>query len=367
MHYSAPGKLMISGEWSVLESSACMVAAIDRRVHCVVEKGNSKDISVSIDDFGINLQCRFDGKSLIFHKDIKNINEKIKFIKAAIETALIFLLESNIEIKPFSVRACGEETNIMVDGKQKKIGFGSSAAATVAAVAGILAFHGYRAGKGEIFKLAAIANYAAQGKAGSGFDIAASAYGGMIAYRRFDAGWLERRSGAQVKNIVKEKWPSLRIEELKIPDDFILLAGWTGESASTPAMIRQMNEFKAGKAEEYGRLIKAISGIAAQAIDAFRKGGRKKFLSSLQKNEAALADLGKASGVNIETPELKKLSEIANACGAAGKLSGAGGGDCGIAVCYDKAIARKVRKEWQSAGLRVIDVCVDDGARKELK
>ena len=81
----------------------------------------------------------------------------------------------------------------MVGGQPKKAGFGSSAAVVVAAIASVLDFHGYKAGKDEIFKLATIAHYSAQGKIGSGFDVAASVYGGVFVYSRFDPEWLVKR------------------------------------------------------------------------------------------------------------------------------------------------------------------------------
>ena len=79
-----------------------------------------------------------------------------------------------------------------------------------------------------------------------------------------------------------------------------------------------------------------------------------------------LRRLGEASGVPIETPELKKLSEIADDYSAAGKLSGAGGGDCGIAVCFDEVTANNVVSAWEDEGLIPLDVTIDrEGVRKE--
>jgi phosphomevalonate kinase len=79
----------------------------------------------------------------------------------------------------------------------------------------------------------------------------------------------------------------------------------------------------------------------------------------LRKNEDILRELGSKSRVNIETPELRQLAELANKNGAAGKLSGAGGGDCGIAVCYDNKTADKVKKAWQDAEFYLLDVTID--------
>ena len=89
-------------------------------------------------------------------------------------------------------------------------------------------------------------------------------------------------------------------------------------------------------------------------------------LDNLRRNETLLRELGQRSGVPIETPELKRLSEIADRNGAAGKLSGAGGGDCGIAVSFQKDISEKVRKGWEENGLHIVDATIDyQGVRKD--
>jgi mevalonate kinase len=60
------------------------------------------------------------------------------------------------------------------------------------------------------------------------------------------------------------------------------------------------------------------------------------------------------------------LSEIANKNNAAGKLSGAGGGDCGIAICFDEDSAQNVKKQWKDNGLYLIDATIDyDGVKLE--
>ena len=46
--------------------------------------------------------------------------------------------------------------------------------------------------------------------------------------------------------------------------------------------------------------------------------------------------------------------------------SGAGGGDCGIAVCFSAASAEKIREEWKNAGFYVVDADIDkEGVRAE--
>src|SRR3989344_5623930 len=222
MHYSAPGKLFLLGEWAILEmGNTGVVAAVNKRVHSEVKA--SDGIFITLSDFGVHdLKCEFDGQKLKFsteeHKD------NLKFIKEAIESALRFLNEKGISSSGFSVRTWNEELQI----GGKKIGFGSSAAATVAVIASVLAFHDYPVEKEEVYKLATIAHYFAQGKVGSAFDVAASTYGGIFVYKRFDPKWLQQKvdAGIGLPAIVAEKWAGLYVEQLGDFSDFCMAIGW---------------------------------------------------------------------------------------------------------------------------------------------
>ena len=124
-------------------------------------------------------------------------------------------------------------------------------------------------------------------------------------------------------------------------------------------MVKQMNAFKEENPEEYKRLFDQIADLVRELIPAWKEGDKERILGYLRKNEDCLRELGEKTGVNIETPELKSLSEIANQAGGAGKLSGAGGGDCGIAVCFDTDIADRIKKSWSESGLYLVDAKVD--------
>lgn len=368
MQYSAPGKLFISGEWAILEvGNYGLVTAVNNRVRVSIH--DTKEITVTAEEFDIHdAKAKYESGKISFPDVDEKQKETLKLIGEAISISLRYLKEHKISPKPFHLVTNSKDTQFEVNGQLKKVGFGSSAAVVVATIAAVLDFHGYKATKDEIYKLSTIAHYYAQGKVGSAFDVAASTYGGLFVYSRFDPDWLTKKidAGESISKIVKEKWPSLIIEELSAPDNFHLLVGWTGDSASTSAMIKQMNEFKTKSRDEYFRLYNRIAGIAKNAIETFKSGQYNDFYLYLIENEDALSKLGEASGVNIETSQLKKLSDIAADYGAAGKLSGAGGGDCGIAICFDEVTANNVVSAWQDEGLIPLDVTIDrDGVKKD--
>jgi phosphomevalonate kinase len=369
---SAPGKLVVAGEWAILDvGNPGLIASVNKRVFAAFDE--SERIAVTIDDFGLSgLKADFDGKSLSWERELSEQEKKdTLFIKVSIETALRYLGEC----RPFSVRTWGDETNIEVDGTLKKVGFGSSAASVVAVIGGILRFNGMdissRKGRDAVYKLATMAHFFAQGKVGSAFDVAASTYGGIFVYKRFDPKWLEGRlnSGADLRDLAGQPWPSFEVEQLAIPKGFRLLIGWTKESASTTNLVRQLGDWAKASTDNDAkrkRIYGEIASLVRELIHAWKKADEEAIIKLLNRNEEMLRELTKVSGVGMETPELRLLHEAAKSAGAAGKLSGAGGGDCGIGVCFDDETAAAIKAAWEEKGLRFIDATVDrNGLRSE--
>ncbi len=369
---SAPGKICIAGEWAVLETgNPLIVAALEKRVFVKIKKSKDKYIHITLRDFGIkNLKAYFQEGELRFKERLTKKEKKyVSFVRRAIETVLNYL-----EItQPFEIETWGGETIIKKRGKTESIGFGSSAAVTVAVIAGLFRFYGKKIEKKiseKIFKLAAISHFFVQGKIGSGFDVAASTFGGVLVYKRFSSKWLINRIKKRVrlKKIIEMKWPGFYIERLKTPRDFHLLVGWTGKSSSTAEMVKKLNKWKVKNQKEYKQIIKKINNLVRDLLKHWKKNNKEKILKLIRENEYYLRELGEKSNVNIETPTLRKLSEIANRNRGAGKLSGAGGGDCGIAIVFNKQDAERIKKEWQKNGVYFINTQLSlEGVREEIK
>ena len=357
---SAPGKLCIAGEWAVLEKGNPMIAvAVEKRVFAKIKKSKDRHTYISIRDFKIkNLKALFVDKKLNFEKKLNKKEKKdTLFIKIAIESALSYLNEAGfLKIETWREKA------ILTKTKQiKKVGFGTSAASVVATTAGIFKFYGKniktKASKEKIYKLSTISHYLAQGKVGSGFDTAASTFGGLFVYKRFDPEWLKDQFEKEksIKEIVDIKWPSFYFRRIKQPKDFNLLVGWTQKTSSTSKMVKDLYHWKEENKLEYEKIIKAIKNLVKKLIIAFQSNHKEKIINLIRKNEEYLKKLGNKSGVNIETKTLALLSKIANENGGAGKLSGAGGGDCGIAVIFDKGKIKKIKKEWKKDKIYFIE------------
>ena len=369
---SAPGKVCIAGEWAVLEQgNPLIVASVNKRIFADIKKSKDDFIYISIKDFGIKkLKASIKNQKLVFEKKLsKKEKQSVLFMKSAIEVASKYLGEIN----SFEITTWGEETTIKVNNEMVPIGIGSSEASVVAVIGGILKFYGKdikrKASKGKIYKLATIAHYFAQGKIGSGFGIASSTFGGIIVYKKFNPDWLVEQTEKNINfsEIITMEWPDLYINSLYIPSGFNLLLGWTGKPSSTPKMVKRMNKWKGDNKRKYKNMLSKIGRLVDKIIKAWKSEDKKKILELLKKNRELLRSLGEKTGVNIETKKLAILSEIVNKYGGAGKISGAGGGDCGIAVTFDQNNSEKIIREWKKDGIDVINVELSlDGVKEEF-
>lgn len=391
----APGKLMVSGEWAVLEEgNACIAMAVDKYVECIIEEADHSSIQVP---GAYEVHFNYEKSSLNFKRAITAAErEKLKFARAAVETFLKFMEENANPIKSFTIKTQSHDTSIIMKEaeekssnepkgneeeeekekaehiKEKKLGFGSSAAACVAIGSAMMALYGYDISekkiKDLIFKLASISHFKAQDCKGSCFDVAASTYGGVIYYKGFSRLWLknELRANTPLLEILDGDWPHLKIKPLKLPQGLNVGCCYTSASASTTLLMMQMEKFKDKSYGLYRQIISQISETVELMRDGFETSSIKEITYMVHKNQNELKELGENSGVEIMTPELKKVIEIAVGCEVPAKVSGAGGGDCGIAVCFDEESCKKVKNAWKDAGLYPIDIKIDEkGVRKE--
>lgn len=263
----------------------------------------------------------------------------------------------------------------------KKYGLGSSAAVTVAAVRALCKWYGLTLTTPELCKLAIIASSLVK-KSGSGGDVAASAYGGWVMYRAYNREWLEAEiemieSGdSSLHKLLRKKWPRFEVKRLKVGAGLRLLVGWTGNPASSAELVGSVKAgVKAGdltahnpaktSAKTYAKTYEDFCVQSEKCVqkiaNALENGRIDALLSGFARNRALLKDLGEITGTLIETPKLTRLIEVANGAGLPSKTSGAGGGDCGIAIAraedFDAVFAR-IEEEWQNSGIEALNLKV---------
>lgn len=342
---------MVAGEYAVLEpNEQLIVMAINKFVYATIER--QKEGKLHLLDFNLeNIDWTYiDGEI-----NINNDDQRLSFVKNAMEVTLNFLEEKGITISMFSLKIHSE----LDDRSGIKYGLGSSAAVVTSIVSAILDAFGCNPTKDVIFKLSAIAHVLTQGN-GSGADIAASTYGGLVKYTSFQAEWLLNilEKEKQLANIVNLKWPYLSIERISLPSQLNVYVGWTGRPASTANLVHKVRSLKKENSEQYEAFLQQSKRAVSKVIKGIQTNESTSFYEGIKENRLALSTLGKHANVPIETEKLYLLSMAAERFGGAGKLSGAGGGDCGLAFVPKHTNIQQLYDAWEEKGIVPLHISI---------
>lgn len=332
-----PGKLYIAGEYSVIETGyPAVLVAVDRFVNF--------SISASAKDTGTIFSKQYQTAPVKWNRQQGSIqllepSSSLNFVLTAIKITEKYLAENNVKLRYFDLTIDSQLDS--TDGK--KYGLGSSAAVTVGTIKALCKFYRFNIDKLSLFKLASLSHYLVQGNGSLG-DIAAITYGGWIGYHSVDRNWLMKQSLTSITNIIDQKWPKLKIQQLKAPSNLNLLVGWTGVPATTANLIHQ---FENNKTDDYLNFLNNSRICVEQLISAFIDDDMFEIKQKIEDNRQLLLKLSSLTDFNIETPKLTKLIEIAHKYNGVAKTSGAGGGDCGIAIFDNQNYLTKVIDEWK--------------------
>jgi mevalonate kinase len=305
---TAPGKLMLFGEHAVVHGRPCIATAVDYRISVYVEKRKDDVINLNAPDMGVKNQ------KIKLEKLGKIDDRKSCFVLCAVKNFFEkFNVKNGLNIKTKSEFSC-------------EYGLGSSSAVTVCTIGALARLFNINMSKKDIFDLSYKTVLDIQ-KRGSGYDIATALYGGTIFFRK---------GGTVIEKIKTNGIP--------------LIVGYTGIKADTAKLVKFVEE----KEKRYPELMNPVFDLVEIIVleakkyienkDFDRLGGLMNF------NHGLLAATG------VSSKELEKLIFAARNAGAAGaKLSGAGGGDCMIAIANGNA-RRKVEQAIRKAGGKVLEV-----------
>lgn len=359
----APGKLYIAGEYAVVENGyPAILVALDQFVTCSIEESAAEVGKIISRQYHNNaLQWHRLGEQMV----VDNRDNPFSYILSAIKVTEEYARSFARELRIFDLHIDSQ----LDSDSGKKYGLSSSAAVTVATVKALCRFYNLPVTKDEIFKLAAIAHFEVQGNGSLG-DVAASVYGGWIAYHSFDRQWLaQQRKYLDLRTLVDLPWPDLKIESLKAPSNLQLLIGWTGKPASTSQLVDKISLFKARQQKEYRQFLEDSKHCIQRMVDGFHNADLESIKNEIRYNRELLKQLGTNSGVHIETPVLNKLCEIAEDFGGAAKTSGAGGGDCGIVAIDRDSNFKLVLKKWAANKIEQLPLSVHfiENVKGEIK
>lgn len=284
---SAPGKLMLFGEHAVVYGAPCLVTAVDLRMRASVRLLEASRVTI-----------RVEGSADPFSSSIQEIlvadhfPEPVRFIAFATRQFWGFIRQPvGLEISTRSEF-------------MRSYGLGSSSAVTAAVLAALFQATGLKLDRRRIFELGFAAVRQAQAGIGSGFDVASAVYGGTLYYDP----------------------ASQEILPLEA-DNLPLVTGYTGIKAKTTELVQKVARLRLERPRLVDPLLEQIGSVVLAARDALAAQDWPRLGELMSLNQSYLGVLG------VSTPELDFLIAAARLQGAYGaKLSGAGGGDCMIAL-----------------------------------
>jgi mevalonate kinase len=276
---SAPGSMMLMGEYAVLHDKPALVCAIDKRVEVTLTPRTDDLIRIESDRLGLHQ---------VFLKDL-SIAKPFQFILAAIK-------HYHAKINTgFDLKITSQFSH--------QVGLGSSAAVTVATLAVLIQWLKLRMGTTDFIRVARAVVREVQG-VGSGADVAASVMGGVVLFQ------------AQ----------PLSVEKISV--SLPLIAYYAGFKTPTPEAIAWVKARFENNVALFRHLCQAIAECVVSATAAVREQNFR-LLGQLMSMHQGLHH---ALGVNL--PVLSSMTDALCAephvFGA--KISGSGLGDCVIGL-----------------------------------
>lgn len=328
------GKLMVAGEYTVLEPGGLALALAvptDLRVRASRIMG-PKDL---VDSEALGLQ----GARLASDPRLRFAAESLGAVREALAIATPAAEVGGIPSR-FHVRIAGT----MRAAGGVKVGLGSSAAVCCGVVAAAwMAATGQPIESQTWFRLAHLAHGRAQGKVGSGYDVATIIMGApALAYTAPDAG---RMSGAgadttpdrpaSLSAYLAGPWPECRLEPLALPASLYVVAVFSGQSADTRRLVgrtvaaRELDAFA------------ALRHRAHALVESWRRGAVPGILTALDQAERAFWEWDDAAASGLVPAHIRALHAELRALGGHTRTSGAGGGDCLLVFSDDPACAER--------------------------
>lgn len=276
---SAPGSVMLLGEYGVLFGTPALVCAVDKRIH-------------------VTLTPRLDTTITIHSEALGDYTTDLADIK--IEKPFHFVLGALQHNQMKMRRGCDIE---IVSEFSDKLGLGSSAAVTVATLAAIVTWLGIRMTPLDLVRQARSVIRRCQGL-GSGADVAASVYGGVVYYH--------------AQPLAAEKIPVM------LP----LALYYTGFKTPTTEAVKQVQAHFAAYPQVFKQLCASIGQCAADGMLLLRKNDWQRLGEVMNIQQGLMESLGVSLPIMQHmTGVLRQQKGIRGA-----KISGSGLGDCVIGL-----------------------------------
>jgi len=307
---SAPGKVIVAGEYAVLDGAPAICMAVNRRAHVSIVSSSGNHHTVAASGFAEKVAS------------FESISD------SAGEYPLLAAVWEELQIETPDFLNIVLNSSGFSDAESGKIGIGSSAALTVALTAALDRLAGESR---DIRSMAMAAHRRLQGAAGSGADIACSLAGGTIEYRM----------GENVN--ANLGWPAGL--------SYALL--WSGVPADTGAQLNKLDGAEA-------QVSRTALGNSANAVaQAWKSNDAAQVVNNLREYTAALRCFDVDYNLGIFDAGHAVLADKAESLEVVYKPCGAGGGDLGIAISSDPSELAAFVDTARQHNFKLMDLAID--------
>jgi len=320
----APGKLVLLGEYAVLDGAPALVLAMPQRAR------------VRLRALGGG-PSRLRAPPLIAGSEPFRLHDGVLEWAAADEVRGQRLAWAKALIQALAVRGWWPAGAVEAELDSRdfhatggdKLGLGASAALAVALTRAAARAAGI--GDDEI-TLASLVHLhrSLQGDRGSGVDVAASLLGGTVRYRLDGSEPVARR--------------------VELPAGLRLLGLASGTAFSTASALARLRQWVAQRPEQWHELRTRLTATAEAGAGAANAAS---LVAAVAEFAAGLEALERASGIEILGRAHAVPKRLADEAGVAYKPSGAGG-DLGIAASDDPGRIERLRQRAAASGLRTV-------------
>ncbi len=288
MKSDAPGKLVISGAYSVLLGAPALVAAVDRRVYADTAQGSnyeSKEVTCGLALLAANPKYTlsaplarpwYDARQLRGARDKLGLGSSAAICVASLALTLSQLTHHNI-LSPSSEQEAERFRRSLLD---------------------------------KLYPLALAAHREAQG-GGSGIDVAAACYGGFFSAR------LDSKSN--------ESSP-LAITRVSLPSSLCLEVWASPNPATTSEFVRAVMNQRTQQPRQFQFLMHDQMQASENALEAVNQSDSSALVSALRQQLVALKKIGQLAQVSIVESVVSILNNVLDT-DCVFLPSGAGGGD----------------------------------------
>ncbi|MEE2683607.1 MAG: hypothetical protein VYC50_00695 [Pseudomonadota bacterium] len=307
---SAPGKVILIGEYAVLCGKPAIAFAVNRRAQSEVNfiDGDDCFLETKMNRSNINLFKTGENSGI---RLIDIVTKKSKYYKSQAWKGKIDSSELYYH--------------------DNKLGLGSSSA-TFLSWSSIFLKDISLEEQISIYKIF-------QNNLGSGIDLAVSKFGGTLVYRN------SQESGVDC-------------DPINLPSGIDFSIVYTGIPISTKSYIMSFNKWRINNKKKYNEIILSLGDIIENCYLSIKEDSPKDFLKAISFYNSKLDILGSEIGINIISKEHKEILNTAKKYNLDYKVSGSGGGDIGIVFSDDTEALSKFNIEIERK-YKIIDVEID--------